>query len=252
MAADTLTFALNGEVTLQEYARAINEFSGLISELSKEVSGEANIDWSVDDLHYGSAVASIRGESANITAVERVVVAYTNIGKSIEKGERIAYSRAVQLRVQALTSVVDGKVTSMQFASVYGEATIGRYSGDGQTQTGKIIYSLGTVTGLVETLSKRKQYRLVVYDALSDHAITCFLTDEQEEQMRSVWGKRVVVSGTIGRDAITGKPVTVKRVTDIREMREIKPGSYKRARGILPNATLYKSAVEIIREVRNA
>jgi len=57
MSKDTLTFALEGEVTLASFANVLSSFNDLLIHLSKEVGGDAAIDWMVEELYsLGCAV----------------------------------------------------------------------------------------------------------------------------------------------------------------------------------------------------
>ncbi|MFV2045174.1 MAG: hypothetical protein ACC700_18310, partial [Anaerolineales bacterium] len=91
MPIDTLTIAVNGEVSLLEFSSAIDAFKGLVDALSNEIAREAEIDWFIEDLSAGSAVATVRGSSSEQAAVERVVQAYGVVGGSLERGETIPY-----------------------------------------------------------------------------------------------------------------------------------------------------------------
>jgi hypothetical protein len=51
--------------------------------------------------------------------------------------------------------------------------------------------------------------------------------------MRQFWGKDVVVTGEIERDAETQRPVEVRVVDDIQLLQSVPAGSYERARGIM-------------------
>ena len=61
---NTLTLALEGEVTLADFSEAMKDFRALIAALSKEIGGKTKIDWRIDDLNAGSAMTTIRGDFA--------------------------------------------------------------------------------------------------------------------------------------------------------------------------------------------
>ena len=52
--------------------------------------------------------------------------------------------------------------------------------------------------------------------------------------MRGIWGKLVTVTGRVTRDGETGQARAVREITAIDPIPEVKPGSYKIARGALP------------------
>ena len=50
MAKETLTLALEGDVSLVEFAKAINNLNLLLNQLTKEVNKDAEVDWILDFL----------------------------------------------------------------------------------------------------------------------------------------------------------------------------------------------------------
>ena len=75
--------------------------------------------------------------------------------------------------------------------------------------------SIGTITGLVETLSMHKNLRFILYDATFDRAITCYIDKDQEDRMRNLWGKQVSVTGRILREPFSGKPTEIRNIKKI-------------------------------------
>ena len=61
MKDNILTFALEGELTLDDFSEAIKDFKALINALSHEIGGKTKIDWRIDELNAGSAIATIHG-----------------------------------------------------------------------------------------------------------------------------------------------------------------------------------------------
>ena len=82
-------------------------------------------------------------------------------------------------------------------------------------QEPKKMGSIGTITGLVETLSMRRNLRFILYDDAFDRAVTCYIDKEQEELMRDLWGKQISVTGRIYREPYSGKPVEIRNINKI-------------------------------------
>ena len=81
MAKDTLTLALNGDVSLEDFSKAIQQFSNLVSSLHDDVAKESSIEWFIENLEAGSAIATVKGigeEESDAQAIEQVVDAYCN------------------------------------------------------------------------------------------------------------------------------------------------------------------------------
>ena len=81
MTRNTVTFALGGRIEIQELAKGINVFKRLITALTQS----QDVDWVVEDLRPGSAVATLRGEAADPIKIERIVDDYGDIGGLLER-----------------------------------------------------------------------------------------------------------------------------------------------------------------------
>jgi hypothetical protein len=145
---------------------------------------------------------------------------------------------------------LNGKITSIRFETPIEDVMIsGHYLGSGEQ--GKLpVYSFGTIKGTVQTLSRRRGVRFTVYDAIFDRAISCYLKEGQEDEIKDYWGKTVLVSGLVGRDGETGKPFAIRDISQIRLVESSAPGSYKLARGIL-QLKEGETPESVIRAVRN-
>lgn len=250
MAKDILTLALEGEVDLQEFASAISNFNLLINQLSKEVGGNAKIEWIVEELHAGSAIATFRGVYAEITPIENVVSAYEEVGDAIASGREIPFSSTVKKYTAALTNIIDGKVSALRFETPNKEFLIGgKVEGESALP---IKYTYGTVKGIVETLSKHKKLSFTLWDSVFEKPIHCYFKPGEEENMRDVWGKKAVVSGRVGRQPKTGRAVIVRDVNYVRPIEESEKGSFRRARGALAWGKGQETAEDLIRRLRDA
>lgn len=250
MANTILTLALEGDISLSDFSRALRDLTSLISELTNEVAMGANIDWAVEELYVGSAVTTIHGFYEDIDKVENVVNAYENIGEALATGEDIPYSDRVKSKASSITKILDGRVTAIRFETAQKDSFISGKPTEG-FKTKPIKYSHGTVKGTVQTLSMRRQLRFTLWDALFDKAVNCYLKEGQEEDMREVWGKRAIVSGKIGRQPETGHPVVVREISDIEIAKVVEPGSYKHAKGVIPWKEGDEKSEDIIRRLRD-
>ena len=249
MAKDTMTLALSGEVELARFARAISNFEDLVQALSKE-KGSEKIRWVIHDLQISSAVATVRGESDVLDEVERVVSAYEDVGRSLQSGQRPDYSESVVKAANAITSVLGNKVTAVRFETADSEFTVA--SRPEMVVATTVMRSFGAIEGRIQTLSNRKGLRFVLFDTLSDRAVSCYLSEGQEEKMRELWGKRAIVQGEISREKETGRPLAIRHIVDISGLPELQRGNYLNARGIAPRTPDAPFAEEIIRQLRNA
>lgn len=250
MIKDTLTLALEGEIALEAFARAIRRFNGLVQALSKDLSGEADVEWIVEDLYASSAVATVRGICETVGVVDRIVDGYAEVGDALAVGREIPFSTDVRKRATALTGMLGERISSMRFETAERDVIIAARPSKALKPRG-LKYSFGTVKGTVQMLTMRRGLRFSLYDALFDKAVSCYLRGGQEEHMREAWGKRAAVSGSVGRDPDYGRPVVVRDVTDVSVVMPPEAGSYKRARGVVPWTAEDEPPEAIIRRLRD-
>jgi len=251
MAKETLTFALEGDVTLASFASAITEFNALLGNLSKEVADNSPVEWVVEELYAGSAIATFHGVYDNVKIVETIVDAYEQVGEALAFGRDIPFSEAVRKNCRNITGVLNGKVTSLRFETPAHDFIISGRSQVGE-KSAPMKYSLGTVKGTIQTLSMRKKLSFIVWDALFDKPVSCYIQEGHEELLREAWGKRAVVTGRIGRQAESGRPISIRDVKSIEVIEKPERGSYKHARGVLPWKQGDEKPEVFLRRMRNA
>ena len=249
MAKDTITLALGGEVDLHRFADAVCNLEALVKALSK-AEGAEEIRWVIADLQVSSAMATTRGESSILEKVERVVNAYESVGECYQAGRRPeGYPQAVVKAADAIVSVIGDKVSSVRFETADKEFTVASR----RDLVGLVIVkSLGAIEGRIQTLSNRKGLRFVLFDTLNDRAVSCYLSEGEEERMREMWGKRGIVEGEISREKETGRALVIRHITDIKVLSEPERGSYLQARGAAPRKVGAPLAEDIIRRLRDA
>ena len=59
MSSETITFAVNGSISLERFAVAMRRFTDLVDALNREVGAAGEVDWLLDGLEYGSAIATV-------------------------------------------------------------------------------------------------------------------------------------------------------------------------------------------------
>jgi hypothetical protein len=249
MANDTLTLALNGDVPLAEFSAAMSHFNTLVTSLSSEIAGKEQIEWVVDTLETGSAIATVRGISEQTQLVESVVLAYGVVGKALQNREPIPYSDQVSKSARALTELMNGHITSVRFETQKEDIIVSSHYASAKPMA-PASYSFGSLKGSVQTLSRRRGVKFTLYDVLFDRPISCYLKDGQEDMIRDYWGKKVSVTGRIGRDTESGKPFAIRDIVTISPVKSSEPGSYRLARGVLQLAE-GETPEGVIRGLRN-
>lgn len=250
MAKDTITLVLNGEITFRDFATAVSNFETLVQALSQELGVADKVEWFIHDLQVSSAKATVRGETDVIEQAERVVKAYQSIGEALQAGRRPDFSEQVVRAANGITNILSDRVTSIRFETPDSDVTISAQPDIALASA--TVKSYGAIEGRVQTLSNRKGLRFNLYDTLHDRAVSCYLQEGKEDLMREVWGKRVVVKGEISRERLSGRPVVVRQITDIRVLPETERGSYLEARGAAPRKPGTPMPEEVIRRLRDA
>ncbi len=238
MTPDTITLMLEGDVTLETFATAIKSLNSLVSALTVEEGG--GIEWKIEDLQPGSALATIKGYSLQSERVERVVRGYNDVGRALRENVRIDRGRKISGPAMKLGRLVGNGVKRVRFETQE-ETVILHNPPTGKPRAADNVLSLpgnvisvafGAVEGEVQTLTKRNVLRFTLYDALNDRPVSCYLQSGQEDLMREVWGKHAVVEGLVSRDPTNGHPIAVRQVSKITPI--VQEGDYTQARAILP------------------
>lgn len=249
MEKDRIRLTLEGSVTLADFSEAIGYFNELVNNLSKEVSQSADIQWRIADLEYGSATAVIQGYSADEEDIQRVTQAYQVVSNALVEKQSIPYSEEVRNAAYSLTSVIGKSVTSVQTEVEGYTAVVEKPFIEVAESEGK-PFAFGSVTGKVETLSRRGRLRVVLYDHIFDQAINCYFQEDQQSLMRDIWGKRVTITGMVSRNPDNGKAIEVRKITDVAIVDDNVIGAFRKARGIISWDT-DETPEQAIRRLRN-
>jgi len=250
VANDTVTLAVSGEVSLDQFASVVRDFSALIDGLSKDVAGDEQPDWIVEYLDAGSATLTFVGEAQDEKIVERVVRAYATVGRNLAEDAPIPFSANVERAARKSTGVLDGRITAVRFETPEETATVVSPSVKADSQ--KLLHAYGAVEGRIQTLTSRGGLRFVLYDSVFGKPVYCYLQPGGEEMMRGAWDKRAVVEGWVSREPITGRPVSIRKVSSVRLLEEVVPGSYLRARAAMPATDHDPPPEDRIRTLRDA
>ena len=258
MADNTVTLVLDGRVPLAEFAKGVVAFNELVTALADEVS-RGQVKWILDDLQYSSAIATARGEGPDIE-VERAIIAYADVGSSLESHSKLKYGNRVQ---NAAEKVVNIDVERVRFETSKTDALIPIVQSQAAAQSAidagqslQIVRSrkpaFGGIKGRIQTLTSRGRLRFTLYDAHQDKAVSCYFEEGKQSQVRDLWGKLAIVEGMIYRDPVNGRPLTIREVSEITPLPEpTGRRDFEQAMGAAPS--LYgMSAEEAIRKVRDA
>ncbi len=248
MSKTTLTYEMGGQVDLKDLENGITLFRRLVYSLTPRT----RVTWVVEDLQPGSAIVTLRGQADDPAEVEHIIDEYEKIGSSLSRHETPNHARAgVVTAACAIADFVEPREyvrlgTAEQDYIIYGKGVA-----DANTPTTPLI-SIGAITGRVQTLSSRAGLRFNLYDTVHDRAVTCYLKQGQEDVMREVWGNWATVVGTVSRDSVTGKPISVRHIQKVERVYDVGSRSYQEARGAIPWQPGHILPEEAIRLLRDA
>ena len=214
MANDTITLALDGDVSLDDFAKAMQNFMRLANALTRTAGDRKSVEWVVDQLDRSSAVVTVRGESRSVSAVEHIAEAYLTVGRSLSEGNRIPFPKKVREPAERLAELLDDRLPSIRFETLEAEVSIrSERNTTGTDRVSEFIHGVGAVEGMVQALSSRRGLRFTLYDTINDKAISCYLDEGRESIMRDAWGRRALVEGLVTRDPDSGRAVSVSSDT---------------------------------------
>ncbi len=252
MTDNTLTIALEGDVLLPQFVETMLHFRNLVDLLSREIAPDAGIEWLIEDLQAGSAMATVVGLADEPEPIVRVVNGYSRIGDALQRGVPMPFSDSVRREAIAITKAIHTKVTAVRFETadtdniVYGEfAPAAKNMRVPRT-------SFGAVSGRVQSLTSRGKLKFTLYDAILDKPVNCYLNDGQEDLMREIWGQQVIVVGRVTREPDKGRAVNVRNITSVEHVKPIRPDSFRAARGILSWMPGDETAEVSVRRLRDA
>ncbi len=237
MPNDLATIALNGEVDLSDFSKAIVYFDKLMSALASEVAKSAKIHWHLESLEVSSAFATVRASSEvdNDKAVDEVLKAYEAVGHNAQRGVESRFGSRVNSATRGLCSLINGKINSIRFETLNADFDVLSPFGDRVVgvESSQPMETIGAVQGRVQSISNRGALRFTLYDAIDDHAVSCYLREGMESKMRESWGKLCLVSGVVRRSQ-SGRVSTVRDVAKVEQLPEVTRTAWRAAIGCAP------------------
>ena len=252
MGNDLVTFRLDGEVTISKLSVAFVRFSTVLDTLREDRG--ANVRWVLVGLDFGSAAATAQAVPLDDDAAQVVPALcddYLQAARQVARGDADP-DRPLARVVRDLTAVADDS-NPVVFETADDEVIFLAPASSPQDSEASVqgvltTKSLGAVRGRVETISQRNTLRFSIYDLVNDRAVSCHPHPEHKDIMREAWGLIADVSGTVTRDAKSGRPLTIRRVTRVDLVDEGDPDGYLRARGALRTS---EPAERIVRRLRD-
>jgi hypothetical protein len=249
--ADSVTLRLDGgTVSFRTFATATDRFAKLLAELPKEAGVSGPVEWVLSDLELGSAILAASPLTAPETTT-RLVDVYLDLAGRVRANPFVLDRPALRL-VSQLAEVSKELGDSVAFETEDGEVIFRPAETGAQPVPVTPPVTHGTVTGRIQTLQLRRGLRFVLYDALHDKAVVCYLAPEHEGLMRDAWGRLAEVTGMVTRDPVTDRPRTVRQVTNVRVLDELDRYAFRAARGVVERRDDAPPSEDVIRRIRDA
>jgi len=249
-----VTLRLDGSVTVDNFAKATSNFAKVLAELSKERDASARVEWVISGLEYGSAILTAAPQpisEADAELVPALVSDFIEVARQVREHPG-QLDRPVLRLVHSISEVAVDKDHEVVFETADEEVAFLRVE-HGKSLSVRSKPALGSIRGRVQTLQQRKGLRFVLYDLVHDKAVTCYLTEDQEDLMRDAWGRMVEVTGMITRDEVTDRPRAIRRVVDVQVLDETDDAfAFRRARGVVSPVPGSPASEVLIRRVRDA
>ena len=254
MAMDSISFSIEGEITLDTLSESMEALKKLLRRLTAELAPGADIRWVVDDLKGGSVHTTLRGSAVtggSLDDVGKVAKGYAAIGRAVEKGEELPCGEEVIEAVEELLLAAkeDGSEATI---AVEGEASrIDLQAWNRQLTSGR-SRAIGSVTGVIKGINGSGQPYISVYGHEGGAAVRCFVDEEQLKWALTAWGATVYVQGRLTRDKRSRRRRDIRQIIRYWMIDKEKNGRFEDAFGVGEWRPGDPSSVELIRAARDS
>lgn len=229
------------DIPLWAFLDAAGKFSDLLSELDVAVSGSRNLDWSIIDLSVGSANLAVEPILRQANGIDQgsVIISSALSGlKLIEQEARRPdyFTDEALKKARELVRIINGKIERI---AVFGKAESTTTQRIPVTQRmavhvdqliGTNSVAIGSVEGVLETLSVHKGPEFAIYDVIAARRIRCICDRGTLNQLLTHLEGRLSVKGEV-RFNIRGEPTSVK-VESFRPLGDMELPQAKDIRGL--------------------
>jgi hypothetical protein len=271
MPNETITLVLSGQVFYEDFAKAVVAWSELIKGIAGQIADSDRVQWELEDAATGSFSGTMRAVYQRVgdeLIAERFVQTYTRIGRDLRSRRLSGYAPPIQDASAKIVDLIGERVTSVRFETEIDDSEI---FSQPVTDTPRDLkeksaseervpierrdsrrISPGSIRGRVQSIMSRGSLRFTLYDAVSDHPVSCYVQPGKEEMMREAWGKMVLVQGVVRRDSATGLVTSMRDVDRITVLPTGTGGGWRQAIGCAPAKPGEMSPEAAIRRLRDA
>ena len=252
--ANSISFAIEGEVTLDTLSESMEALKRLLRELSTELVPESNIRWIVENLSGGSLHTTFRGSATDSSKMEDVATVarrYADIGEAVASSEELPCAADVVEAVEELLAVAQAGGTEAIFQADGKTARVNLAAWNRRLATGR-SRAIGSVTGVIKGINGSGQPYINVYEDDRGPAVRCYVNDEQLKWALSVWGETVYVHGRLARDRLTRQKREIRQIIRYRVVQKQENARFENAFGAGQWRSGDPLPADLIRAVRDA
>ena len=253
MPNDTISFGIDGEVTIKTVEDTVVSLRKVLDRLTADVAPWAKVTWVLGELDGGSLRATFRGcpaEGGSDSDVTSIVTRYADVGVAVAAGKELPCTEGVVQAVEDLLSVAQRSGSEATFAA------------DGRTlrvdlRTWKHSHArgasraIGSVTGVIKGISASGQPHISVYESANARAVRCYVTEEQLQWALSAWGETVYVLGNLTRDRNSRGKREIRQVIKYRVLQDEMGSRFEDAFGVGKWQPGDPTSVAVIRAARD-
>lgn len=260
MITKSFTLQLDGIVTLDHFAAAIDAWRSALVDISNEAGQEHVLGIYIEELTSGSAFVTSNvvfdaEEPAQHFTKDFIKVGIRARGENVVDFPKSLQNAANLLRKVAATDP-GGITIASETADILilptGDRTDEHKVSLDQSASSPSVEAYGALRGKLQGVSSRSGLKVLIYDNLFDNGVRCSLRKEQLEAVRELLDKLVVIEGLIRRDNISGRPLSISNVWSIQaDERDATSQAWLKAFGVLAGVEPDVPVEESIRKVRS-
>lgn len=248
MKDDSISFKLEGNVSVDDFATAVSAFRELIEAITSDADPTAHVSWVLSEASGGSFTGEFRGVAENPgsrQAVDRAIGEYGRLAEVASHGRSLEdFSPYVRRPFYALTSVINGHISGVRLKTSKAEGVATERYEEPEEEGLMVLqktpdrpqsYLRGSLRGKVTLMSFKGSDYFTLTQPHDAGEVRCYLKDsEYAETIEKYSRKWVMVEGTILRDTYNGNPKTITRITRIVPFPMFDEKALDRAIGSLP------------------
>lgn len=248
----SVVLELSNDVELDVFATMLTKLTTLLQALQKNEPSRARVAMTINYLLLGSAAAGAALESDDDTLVENISTGYLRVGKAMSVDNLLSFPANVARPAREMIKIISrGHGHHLTMANDQADVVVLPTAIRGPKSA--TVRAIGGIEGRIQTLSSRDRLNFILYEGAHDHGVRCYLADEQQDLVRDLWDRRALVTGTITRDATSGRPLSIRQIRTVTALPERDQTNYQRAIGVLkPLIPADLKPEELIRRWRDA